>query len=324
MLEAAIPFARRRLTVMLASPRGFCAGVVRAIDTVEAMLAQYGPPIYVHHEIVHNPHVVEDLEQRGVIFISQVEEVPRGAHLVISAHGAAAWVFDGARGRNLHVVDGTCPLVTKVHNEVVRQSDRHGRHILLIGHRGHAETIGTLGQISGASTIIETRDDALAFQPEPNISYACAMQTTLSVRDTAAILDVLRAKIPHLAEPAHSDICYATTNRQQAVAAIAPRCDAFVIVGGANSSNSRRLVDIAQQSGCERTMFVSRGGHIDPMDFEGIRTLGISSGASTPEPLVEELCESLSHHFELIIEEITVATETQHYKLPPIALPRSA
>jgi 4-hydroxy-3-methylbut-2-enyl diphosphate reductase len=322
MLEAAILTKKQKLRVILASPRGFCAGVVRALDTVDAMLERYGPPLYVHHDIVHNQHVLEALEKRGVIFVEAVEDVPHGAHLVISAHGASARVFAEGRQRRLHVVDGTCPLVTKVHHEVVHQSRRHGRHVLLIGHRGHAETIGTMGQIAGPITIIESIADALRFESERDVAYACAMQTTLSVRDTEAILEVLRARIPDLAEPAHSDICYATTNRQEAVAAIAPRCDAFVIVGGSNSSNSQRLVDIAEQSGCERTFFVSRGALIDPSLFVDVDVLGISSGASTPEPLVEELCDRLSHQFDLTIEEVSITTENQHYKLPSITQPR--
>lgn len=306
------------LHVLLANPRGFCAGVVRAIDTVEALLARHGPPLYVHHDIVHNSHVVAGLEARGVVFVDSVDDVPSAARLVISAHGAPPAVFGNARRRGLVVVDGTCPLVTKVHREVAIHSSRQNRHILLIGHRDHVEMIGTAGHVDGPVTLIQSIADAEALVVDPGISYAAATQTTLSVDDTKGILTVLRRRIPALIEPRKSDICYATTNRQQAVKAIAARCDGLVIVGGANSSNSRQLVAAAVAAGCPRTWFVSRGNEADLTAFDQLAILGISSGASTPEPLVAELIAALHRRFDLSIEEVRVASETVQYRLPAL------
>lgn len=304
------------LHVLLAQPRGFCAGVVRAIDTVEALLSRHGPPFYVHHQIVHNPHVIADFEARGVVFVEAVDAVPPGAMLVISAHGAARSVFAAARARAVTVIDATCPLVTKVHSEVAHHSVRRNRHILLIGHRGHAETIGTAGHASGPVTLIETVADAESLPVDEAMSYAAATQTTLSLDESARIMAVLRRRIPGLVEPRTADICYATTNRQLAVKALAAQCDAIVVVGGANSANSRELVATARAAGCTRTWFVSRGRDADPTDFHGLAKLGITSGASTPEPLVEELLELLRDHYDLTVEDVRVAHETEHYRLP--------
>jgi 4-hydroxy-3-methylbut-2-enyl diphosphate reductase len=309
--------AKPDLLVILAEPRGFCAGVERALQTVAALLDRYGPPLYVHHQIVHNPHVISDLTRQGVIFVETVEDVPVSARLVISAHGASRAVFDETRMRKLHVVDATCPLVTKVHNEVASHS-RHGHHVLLIGHANHAETVGTAGHATGDLTLIETLLDAERFAPEAGKIYAIAMQTTLSVEDTDEIMRILRHRMPGLIEPGHADICYATTNRQMAIKAIAGRCEGIVVIGGANSSNSMRLVETARAAGCTKCWFVSRGAELDPMALHGLRALGVSSGASTPESLVRELLDALEGHYSVTYEEVSVAREDEHFKLPPM------
>nr|WP_232843929.1 4-hydroxy-3-methylbut-2-enyl diphosphate reductase [Allopontixanthobacter sediminis] len=306
------------MKVLLAAPRGFCAGVVRALETLDTLLARQSAPIFVNHEIVHNPHLVEQYRERGVVFSDDLDAIPEGGTLVVSAHGAAPSLFIEARRRNLRVVDSTCPLVTKVHNEVRHHSARPGHHVLLIGHGDHVEVVGSFGYAQGACTIISDIEAARSFQPKAGVRYACAMQTTLSVADIGDILSALRGKIPDLLEPAKSDICYATTNRQNAVANMAGRCDAVLIIGGANSSNSRRLVEMAERAGCPRTHFVSRGAMIDPRDFAGVSVLGISSGASTPEPFIEEALEVLSAHFEISVEELGGEIEDQHYKVPPL------
>lgn len=309
--------AKPDLLVLLAAPRGFCAGVVRALETVELALEIFGPPIYVHHEIVHNPHVVAGLRQRGVVFVETLDVVPVGSRIVISAHGAAPSVFEQAGLQGLQVVDATCPLVTKVHREVANHV-RHGRHVILIGHRRHAEIIGTAGHAGSPMTIIETVAEAAVMPVLPGRRYAYATQTTLALRDTAAIVEVLRNRIPDLAEPPRSDICYATSNRQTAVAAIAKRCDGIIVIGGANSSNSRQLVEVARQSGCSRLWFVSRGSEAPVADFDGLRSLGIASGASTPESLVDELLAALGMRFAVTVEIVETAIETQHYRPPPL------
>jgi 4-hydroxy-3-methylbut-2-enyl diphosphate reductase len=309
--------AKHDLLVILAKPRGFCAGVERALETVAALLDRYGPPLYVHHQIVHNPHVVSELTRQGVIFVEGVQEVPVGVRLVISAHGASPVVFDETRKRMLHVIDATCPLVTKVHNEVASHS-RHGHHVLLIGHGNHVETLGTAGHAHGDLTLIETQLDAERFAPEAGKTYATAMQTTLSLDDTDEIMRILRQRIPGLIEPARADICYATTNRQTAVKAIAARCDGMIVIGGANSSNSMRLVETARAAGCMRSWFVSRGVELDPRALAGLRTIGVSSGASTPESLVQELLDALERYYSVTYEEVSVAREDEHFRLPPI------
>jgi len=309
---------KRRLHVLLASPRGFCAGVVRAIDTLEAALSQFGPPIYVHHEIIHNPHVVEGFRKRGVIFVDRPDEVPPGGRMVVSAHGAPPSTFERSRERQLRVVDGTCPLVTKVHREVEHHI-RQGTHVILIGHRGHAEIVGTLGHGGDAISLVETVADAQALPIAPETRYAYATQTTLSLDESAEIVATLRARISDLIDPPHCDICYATTNRQAAVRALAPRCEGIVIVGGANSSNSQRLVDVARAGGCRRVWLVSRGGEAPLQDFDDLDTLGVSSGASTPSEFVNELIEALDQCFALTVEKVTTAIEEEHYRLPSLS-----
>lgn len=309
---------KKSLRVLLASPRGFCAGVARAIEIVDKALERFGPPIYVHHEIVHNPHILDDFRARGVIFVDHPDEVPTGGRMIVSAHGAPPATFERSRTRGLRLVDATCPLVTKVHREVSHYV-RRGRRVILIGHRGHAEVIGTSGHAGEEFDLVETADDARTLPIRPGVDYAYATQTTLSVEDTADVVGVLRERIPGIAEPLRSDICYATTNRQAAVRTIAPRCDGMVIVGGSNSSNSRRLVDAARAAGCPRTWFVSRGADAPLAEFDALKTLGISSGASTPERLVNELVKALERRFTVDVETVSVTTEEEQYKLPSLS-----
>jgi 4-hydroxy-3-methylbut-2-enyl diphosphate reductase len=306
------------LNVLLASPRGFCAGVVRALDTVEALLRAHGPPLHVHHDIVHNPHVVRELEARGVVFVDDPGEVPEGAIMLVSAHGAAPRVFAAARARALNLIDATCPLVTKVHREV-QHHVRRGRRVVLIGHRGHAETIGTAGHAGAGVQVVETAAEAEALPLDPAAPHAYATQTTLSPADTAEIVAVLERRLPDLAPPPSADICYATENRQAAVQAIAPRVEAMAIVGGANSSNSCALAELARRQGCRTVLFAARGRDIDIDALAGCRTLGISSGASTPEPFVDELLERLAARFTLSVETVHAAHETAFFNLPPLA-----
>lgn len=306
------------LQVLLASPRGFCAGVVRALDTVERALEAYGPPLYVHHEIVHNPHVVADLAERGVIFVETLDAVPPGGRLIISAHGASPKVFSAARARGLRLVDGTCPLVTKVHNEVANHAHKN-HQVILIGHRGHAEIVGTRGHASDCAEVIESVAEAEALPIDTGQVYAYATQTTLAIEETSDIVSALRRRIPGLIEPLHSDICYATTNRQTAIKAMAPRCDGIIVVGGANSSNSQRMVEVARLAGCKKTWLVSRGSEFDVDASFGLRVLGISSGASTPEPLVNELILALRAKYEITLETVETAIEREHYNLPSLS-----
>jgi 4-hydroxy-3-methylbut-2-enyl diphosphate reductase len=285
---AAPPGLRPPLRILLAAPRGFCAGVDRAIQIVELALVKHGPPVYVRHEIVHNRFVVESLKAKGAVFVEELSDVPETTQPVIfSAHGVARSVPEAARARNLVVLDATCPLVVKVHNEARRHFEE-GRDIVLIGHAGHPEVVGTMGQLPpGAVTLIETEDEARAYTPRDPERLAFVTQTTLSVDDTAAMVDILKQRFPTIAGPVKEDICYATTNRQAAVKAIAPRIDALLVVGAPNSSNSVRLVEVAERGGCRRAFLVQRSADI-PWDSLGdIRTLGITAGASAPEVLVE-------------------------------------
>ena len=303
------------LRILLAAPRGFCAGVDRAIRIVELALERYGPPVYVRHEIVHNRHVVQTLETRGAVFVDELEEVPPGAHVIFSAHGVAKAVPAEAEARRLHYIDATCPLVSKVHREAERQ-DAAGSHILLIGHAGHPEVVGTMGQLAdGAMTLVETVADAEAVAP-PTDRLAYLTQTTLSVDETAEILAVLQRRFPGIRSPAREDICYATTNRQQAVKAIAGASDAFLVIGAPNSSNSLRLVEVAKRAGCPRAALVQRAGDIDWAALAGARRVGISAGASAPEVLVEEVIAAFRARGPVEIEEVSVAREDVAFKLP--------
>ena len=308
---------RPKLTVYLASPRGFCAGVDRAIQIVELALEKYGAPVYVRHAIVHNRYVVESLEAKGAVFVEELEEIPdTDAPIVFSAHGVPKSVPDAARNRRMFVLDATCPLVSKVHIEADRLFDR-GHEILLIGHEGHPEVVGTTGQLPpGAIHLIETNEDAETFVPKDPSKLAVITQTTLSVDDTREIMTVLQNRFPDIVVPRKDDICYATTNRQDAVKRIAPQCDRMIVVGSPNSSNSMRLVEVAERAGCPRAMLLEQGSEIDWSEFENIRSLGVTAGASAPEVLVDSIIDAFAERFDVSIETVTTAEETISFKLP--------
>ena len=308
--------AKDRLRVILAQPRGFCAGVVRAIDIVELALQKYGPPIYVRHEIVHNRHVVEDLIAKGAHFVEELSEVPDGAITIFSAHGVPRIVIDEARRRGLPTLDATCPLVSKVHNQG-RHYVAKGRTLILIGHAGHPEVDGTMGQLApGTISLIETLADATRFAPRDPERLALVTQTTLSVDDTRQIVDCLVRRFPKIAIPHKEDICYATTNRQAAVKSIAPRVDALIVVGAANSSNSQRLVEVARRSGCRRSFLVTCAGDIDWQRLGPVSCVGVTAGASAPEILVQQVVEAFSTRYDAAVETIVSATEGIVFKLP--------
>jgi len=309
--------AKPPLTVLMGAPRGFCAGVVRAIEIVELALERYGAPVYVRHEIVHNRYVVEDLERKGAIFIEELDELPAGDRPVIfSAHGVPKSVPESARQRQLFYLDATCPLVSKVHMEAERHFER-GLQIVMIGHAGHPEVIGTMGQLpEGAIILVETADEAERFEPRDPTKLAYITQTTLSVDDTKDIVEALTRRFPQIVGPHKADICYATTNRQEVVKEMAPRCDMLVVVGAPNSSNSRRLVEVARKNGCEKSMLVQRATDIDWSLVDGIRTLGVTAGASAPEILVEEVVQAFRDRFEVAVETIETRKENVSFKLP--------
>jgi len=308
--------AKPALTILLPEPRGFCAGVDRAIQIVELALERYGKPIYVRHEIVHNRYVVESLERKGAVFVEELDEVPEGARVIFSAHGVPKSVPAEAERRELFYLDATCPLVSKVHNQAQHQQ-RNGRHILLIGHAGHPEVIGTMGQLpEGTMTLIETEEDVAALDIAPDTPLSYVTQTTLSVDDTAAIIAALRARFPDISEPGSEDICYATTNRQEAVKMIAPRCDAVIVIGAPNSSNSNRLVEVALRAGCADAALVERAGTMDWDRFANCRTLGLTAGASAPEELVEEFIAACGERFDVTIEPVTLREENIQFNLP--------
>ena len=304
------------LTLLLAGPRGFCAGVDRAIQIVERSLEKFGAPVYVRHEIVHNRFVVESLEKKGAIFVEELDEVPVDAPVVFSAHGVPKSVPAEAERRNMIYLDATCPLVSKVH----REAERHfaaGHLILLIGHAGHPEVIGTMGQLpDGAVRLIETVAEAETIDLPADREIAYVTQTTLSVDDTAGIIAALRHRFPQLAAPKQEDICYATTNRQLAVKAIAARCEAILVIGAPNSSNSKRLVEVARVAGCPKSMLLQRADQMDWAFLDGVARLGITAGASAPEVLVEELIDACRARFDVTVEEVVTAEENIHFKLP--------
>jgi 4-hydroxy-3-methylbut-2-enyl diphosphate reductase len=309
---------KQPLTILLANPRGFCAGVERAIEIVEQAILKFGAPVYVRHEIVHNRYVVEALEAKGAIFVEELDEVPDDVPVIFSAHGVPKCIPAEAQRRHLFYVDATCPLVSKVH----REAERHhkvGHHIVLIGHAGHPEVIGTMGQLpTGSITLVESPQDAEEVEvPDPaNLAYIT--QTTLSVDDTAEVIEVLRRRFPKICEPKKEDICYATTNRQQAVKAIAEGCDALLVVGAPNSSNSARLVEVAIKAGCSYAALVQRAEDIDWSSLKNIKRLGITAGASAPEILVEEVVSECRARFDVTIQEITVTREHVQFKLPRV------
>ncbi|MQA66747.1 MAG: 4-hydroxy-3-methylbut-2-enyl diphosphate reductase [Alphaproteobacteria bacterium] len=314
-VESAPP-AKPALTVLLVSPRGYCAGVERAIQIVEAALASRDDPIYVRHEIVHNRHVVEELEAKGAVFIDEISEVPDGAVVIFSAHGVPRSVVDETRDRKLEFLDATCPLVNKVHAEAASRV-RQGYHVLLIGHAGHPEVEGTMGQVpAGSISLVETAADAERVAVPDDARVAYTTQTTLSVDDTAHIIAALKRRFPAIAGPNRSDICYATTNRQDAVKAIAPRADALLVIGAPNSSNSRRLVEVAASHGCARSILIERAGDLDWAFLDGIATLGITAGASAPEVLVQEVIDALRRRFDVTVEDVVVREENVVFSLP--------
>ena len=307
-----------KLKILLANPRGFCAGVERAIEIVERALDKFGPPVYVRHEIVHNRYVVETLEAKGAVFVEELDEVPDRLPVIFSAHGVPKSVPAEADRRNLFYVDATCPLVSKVHREAERHF-RDGRQIILIGHAGHPEVIGTMGQLPpGSILLIEDTQQAETIEIDDPSNLAYITQTTLSVDDTEEIITVLKKRFPEINGPKQEDICYATTNRQQAVKAIAERCDALLVVGSPNSSNSARLVEVAHKLGCGKAMLVPGAAAVNWDELANIGSLGITAGASAPEILVEEVIAACYERYEVTIEEITVTEEHVQFKLPRV------
>ena len=306
-----------KLKVLLCSPRGFCAGVVRAIDSVECALEVYGPPVYVRHEIVHNRFVVESLRAKGAVFVEELSEIPEtDAPVIFSAHGVAKSVPDDAAKRNLFVLDATCPLVTKVHREAEIHF-RRGREIVLVGHAGHPEVVGTMGQLPpGAVTLVETLRDAESFSPKDADKLAYVTQTTLSVDDTSQIVECLKRRCPAIVGPHKEDICYATTNRQDAVKRVAPNVDAMIVVGAPNSSNSQRLKEVAERAGCKHAVLIQNANEIDWKDFGAISSLGITAGASAPEVLVEQIIDAFAQRYDVSVEMVSAAEEAVFFPLP--------
>ena len=309
--------------VLLASPRGYCAGVDRAVETVEKALEKYGAPVYVRKEIVHNKYVVETLQDRGVIFVDETDEVPEGSHLVFSAHGVSPAVRESAKERSLHTLDASCPLVTKVHNEAKRFA-RDGYHILLVGHEGHEEVEGTAGEAPDITHLVDGVDgvDRLPDFPEGQ-KLVWLSQTTLSVDETMEIVNKLHERYPNLENPPSDDICYATQNRQAAVKKIAPQSDLVIVVGSQNSSNSKRLVEVALEAGAQESHLVDYAHQVDDAWFEGVNTVGVTSGASVPDILVRELLDYLGEKGYGDVKEITTTVETITFSLPrELRLPR--
>ena len=309
--------SRPNLKILLCEPRGFCAGVDRAIQIVESALAQYGAPVYVRHEIVHNQHVVESLKRKGAIFVEELDEIPETDQpVVFSAHGVPKSIPENAKARNMFYLDATCPLVSKVHKEAEIHF-RKGNHILLIGHAGHPEVIGTMGQLpEGAVSLIETVEDAKSFDPVDSKALAYVTQTTLSVDDTYEIIEVLKGRFPKIVGPNKEDICYATTNRQEAVKAVAPHTEAMIVVGAPNSSNSMRLCEVSKRAGCEVSYLIQDASEICWDNFKNMNTIAITAGASAPEILVEEIIDSFATKYDVKVEIIKTAHESVSFKLP--------
>ena len=300
----------------LPNPRGFCAGVERAINIVELSLRKYGPPIYVRHEIVHNPWVVKDLEKKGVIFVDDLEDIPSKERVIFSAHGVSSKVKEEANNKKMHYIDATCPLVLKVHFEAKRHFD-NGLHIFLIGHKGHPEVDGTMGQIPKESiTLIENEDDIIQLNESKYDKVALITQTTLSVDDTKKLINLLKQKYPNIVEPPREDICYATTNRQAAVKSIARKCDAIYVIGGENSSNSIRLVEVAKKAGCKNNFLISNINSINWEEMEKYTSIGLTASASAPEILVNEFLEIMKEKFKVKIKKNSIANENITFKLP--------
>ena len=306
------------LTLYLAAPRGFCAGVDRAIKIVELALQKWGAPVYVRHEIVHNKFVVDDLRAKGAVFVEELEECPDDRPVVFSAHGVPKSVPAAAAARQMIAVDATCPLVTKVHNEAARHAEA-GLQMVMIGHAGHPETVGTMGQLPpGEVLLVETEADVAGLAVRDPEKLAFITQTTLSVDDTAGIVAALRARFPAIIGPHREDICYATTNRQAAVKAVADRIDALLVIGAPNSSNSRRLVEVGRAAGCPYAQLVQRAVDIDWRALEGARAVGLTAGASAPEVLVTEVLDAFRARYDLTVEPVETAVETVEFKVPRI------
>lgn len=305
------------LKILLAAPRGFCAGVVRAIDIVERALQLYGAPVYVRHEIVHNKFVVDDLKAKGAIFVDELDEIPDGDRpVVFSAHGVPKSVPAAATARHMFQLDATCPLVTKVHMEAQRHH-AEGFEIILIGHKGHPEVIGTMGQLpEGAVRLIETVEDVETLDVRDPEKLAYVTQTTLSVDDTKDVIAALQKRFPAIKGPYKEDICYATTNRQEAVKAIAGQVELLLVVGAPNSSNSRRLVEVGERHGTPRSMLVQRAANLDWSTLRGLSTIGITAGASAPELLVNEIVDAFRAHYDVTVETVTLREENVSFKLP--------
>jgi len=308
--------SKRKLTIQLAGPRGFCAGVDRAIEIVERSLEKFGAPVYVRHEIVHNKYVVDELREKGAIFVEELDEIPEDAPVIFSAHGVPKSVPEAAQRRNMVHIDATCPLVTKVHVDAKRHRGE-GRTVILIGHAGHPEVIGTLGQLpEGQILLVENVEQAETVEVSNPNNLSFVTQTTLSVDDTAEIITALEKRFPNIESPRKEDICYATTNRQAAVKALTPNCDAFVVLGAPNSSNSNRLAEVARAAGCPKSILIERASELDIAWLDGVNTVGVTAGASAPELLVQELISMLKNNFEVELKEINVTTEDVHFSLP--------
>ena len=306
-----------QLNIYLASPRGFCAGVDRAVEIVKRSLNKFGAPVYVRHEIVHNKHVVQELRDMGTIFVNELEDIKDTTRPVIfSAHGVAKKVVDDAKFKNLHYIDATCPLVSKVHREA-EQLDKQGYHIFLIGHENHPEVIGTMGQINNNNIeLIQSKEEVDTVKPVQEKKYAYITQTTLSIDDTKEIIQSLQNKFPTIKGPIKEDICYATTNRQAAVKLIAPKCDFFIIIGSRNSSNSQRLVEVAKKNGCTNSLLLHTDSEFPKEAILNCKNLGLSSGASAPEILIQNLITKIKEIRNIQIEEVVSATENVSFKIP--------
>ncbi|MGR3524823.1 MAG: 4-hydroxy-3-methylbut-2-enyl diphosphate reductase [Paracoccaceae bacterium] len=306
------------LTLYLAAPRGFCAGVDRAIKIVEMALEKWGAPVFVRHEIVHNKFVVDGLRAKGAVFVEELDEVPGDRPVIFSAHGVPKSVPAAAQAREMIYVDATCPLVSKVHIEAERHHE-NGLQIVMIGHAGHPETVGTMGQLpAGEVLLVEVPEDAARLQVRDPGKLAFVTQTTLSVDDTAAVVEALKARFPGIVGPHKEDICYATTNRQEAVKAMAPRCDAMLVVGAPNSSNSKRLVEVGARAGCAYAQLVQRASDIDWRALEGISSIGITAGASAPDVLITEVVDAFRDRFDVTVEQVVTAEENVEFKVPRV------
>jgi 4-hydroxy-3-methylbut-2-enyl diphosphate reductase len=306
------------LTLYLAAPRGFCAGVDRAIKIVEMALEKWGAPVFVRHEIVHNKFVVDGLRAKGAVFVEELDEVPGDRPVIFSAHGVPKSVPAAAQARDMIYVDATCPLVSKVHIEAERHHE-NGLQIVMIGHAGHPETVGTMGQLpAGEVLLVEVPEDVARLQVRDPGKLAFVTQTTLSVDDTAAVVEALKARFPGIVGPHKEDICYATTNRQEAVKAMAPRCDAMLVVGAPNSSNSKRLVEVGARAGCAYAQLVQRASDIDWRALEGISSIGITAGASAPDVLITEVVDAFRDRFDVTVEQVVTAEENVEFKVPRV------